>query len=129
MSKKKKKAHHKILIGLNALLVLIGLACYIAHWVDEKSKTPIAAQTLENPGQIKMLFIGFRIKNSRWPANLVELENYLNEDKPKENIDLSAYQNLTFGETPGKKFKIHYDSYKKGNVTGGPYDAELALGS
>ncbi len=125
---KKKKNNKKMIFAVSVPVVFLVLLYFIFQWQSGKKVSTDGGKTLENPGQINLLFIGFKIKNFRWPANIVELENYLKENKEKGDYDLTAYQNLTFTETPQKTLKIHYDGYEKGNVTAGPYDAELNMG-
>jgi hypothetical protein len=102
-----------------------GFSSYVFYQQFESALKDVGKEavkeTMDGPGQVELLAMLFKAKYSRWPKNPTELQKYV---PVKKFLDLTHYKNLTFKETP-KGLKIHFDSYKDGNVSMGPTDEEV----
>lgn len=117
MEKKKLLITAGICFGILWIVFLIGIL---------KTKKDMTSKIMAGPGEISYLVMLFKDKNSRWPLSTGELHTFLVQNKSSiGDYDLSPYQNLFFLINRDHNLKIHFDGYKKGNLTLGPSDMEL----
>lgn len=117
--------NRKMFIWMSAIVVVLATIYYIGYLKFKKDFEEGFAKTitniLEHPDRVDTWCLAFEKKYSRWPKNIAELKNFIDENKENGNFDLNDYENLTLTETTEKSLKIHYDFNNKGRVANGTY--------
>jgi hypothetical protein len=129
----------KVFIWISAIIAVLGVVFFIGCLKFKKEFEEGFAKKIteifEHSDRVDAWCLVFEGKYSRWPKNIAELQNFINENKENGNLDLSLYKNLTLTETPEKSLKIHYDLHGKWHaahgtyVNNGVYDEELKMDS
>jgi hypothetical protein len=129
----------KIFIWISAIVAVLGVLLLVGWFIFKKDIEEAVTKTVlkyfEHLDRVDAKCLAFEEKYSRWPKDIAELQNFINENKENGNLDLRQYKNLTLTETPEKSLKIHYDLYVQGRVAhgtyagNGVYDEELKMDS
>lgn len=120
LKKQRLKNKKRLIYGAALVFCFFG---YLSYWWNQEIKDLHAEMRVTNG----IPFYYFYLKNSRWPEDMNEIQDFIKNNKDKPKLDFTNYKYQSFYEMPNNNLKIVIVKTKPINPSNGEFKIETEL--